>query len=59
MNDTIGKQPRKPRTPVTIIVEHEFIGNKTLAEAFIPVIVEDLRHKAEQIRTFDNPCDSA
>lgn len=61
MNATTEKQPRKPRprTAVRLIVEHEFIGDKTLAEAFIPVIVEDLQRKAEQFRTFDKQHDTA
>lgn len=60
MNATTEKQTRKPRQrpPVTVIIEHEFIGDKTLTEAFIPVILEDLRRKAEQPRTFDKPLDT-
>lgn len=53
------KQPRKPspRTPVRIVVGQEFVGDKSISEAFIPVIVEDIRRKAEQARTFDNRLD--
>ena len=58
MNATTQKKPRKPRQPVTVIVAQEFIGDKTLAEAFIPVIFEDLRRKADQNRTIDNQLDS-
>jgi len=60
MNTAIEKPPRKPRRgkSVTVIVGREFIGDKTLAEAFIPVILEDLRRKAEQCRTFDKQLDS-
>jgi len=60
MNTAIEKQPRKPRqrTPVTVIVGREFVGDKTLAEVFIPVILEDLRRKAEQRRTFDKQLDT-
>jgi len=59
MKNTEQTAIRKPRTPVKVIVEREFIGDKTLTEAFIPVIYEDLRRKAEQARTFDRRQDSA
>ena len=58
MNAVTEKKQRRPRTPVTVIVAHEFIGDKTLAEAFIPVIFEDLRQKADKHRTIDNQLDS-
>jgi hypothetical protein len=60
MNNSEQVKRRKPRAhqPVTVIVEHEFVGDKTLVEAFIPVLVEDLRRKAEQPRTLDNDGDS-
>jgi len=56
MTNTARKQTRNPRarTPVTLIVAREFVGDKTVAEALIPIIVDDLRRKAEQGRTFDN-----
>ena len=55
MTNTARKQNRKPRagTPVRLIVAREFVGDKTATEALIPVIVDDLRRKAEQGRTFD------
>lgn len=53
----INKKPRT-RTSVTLKIEREFIGDKTLIEAIIPVIVEDLRLKAERIHTLDNEVDS-
>jgi len=61
MATTTVNQTRKPRarTPVRIIVEREFVGGKTMTEALIPVITEDLRSKAEQIRTFDSEADSS
>ncbi len=51
----------KPRQPLFVkwIVTREFVGDKTLAEAFIPVITEDLRRKVGEIRTFDNGLDTA
>jgi hypothetical protein len=51
-------RPRQ-RPSVKVVVTHAFVGDKTLAEAFIPVITEDLRRKAEECRTFDNECDTA
>jgi len=61
MNTSASKQTRKPRarTPVTVIVEREFVGDKTVSEALMPVILEDLRRKADELRTLDNPPDSA
>ncbi len=52
------RRPRQ-RPTVKVIVTREFIGDKTLAEAFIPVITEDLRRKAGEKRTFDNDLDTA
>ena len=59
MTDTARKQIRKPRarTPVKLIVARKFVGDKTVTEAMIPVIVEDLRRKTEQGRTFDKSHD--
>jgi hypothetical protein len=61
MNTTLEKPTRKPRTspPVTVIVEREFMGDKTLTEALLPVIFEDLRKQIEGNRTLDKPPDSA
>ena len=61
MNTTHEQPTRKPRsqTPVTVIVEREFVGDKTVSEALVPVIFEDLRRKADELRTLDNPPDSA
>lgn len=55
------KTKRKPRarTSVTLIIEREFVGEKTITEAMIPVILEDLRRKAAQGRTLDKRPDSA
>jgi hypothetical protein len=61
MNTTIEKPTRKPRTspPVTVIVEREFVGDKTITEALLPIIFEDLRRQIESNRTLDNPPDTA
>ena len=60
MNQTLETSPRKTRnrSPVTVIVEREFVGDKTVTEALLPIIFEDLRHKVEAIHTFDTPLDS-
>lgn len=49
MNDDKGQAKKKKRTalkaPVQVIVCHEFVGTKTVTDAFIPIIYEDI-HKA-------------
>ena len=37
------------RSPVTVIVEREFVGDKTVTEALLPIIFEDLRRKMETL----------
>jgi hypothetical protein len=59
MNTEKATRKPRPRTPVTLIVEREFVGDKTIPEAMIPVILEDLRRKTAQVRTFDKRPDSA
>ena len=61
MSEKTAKQSRKPRmpTPVRLIVEREFVGEKTVTEAMIPVLFEDLKRKANEIRTFDKSGDTA
>jgi hypothetical protein len=61
MNTTIEKPTRNPhlQTPVNVLVERKFVGDKTINEAMIPIIFEDLLHKAKQIHTFENEPDSA
>jgi hypothetical protein len=61
MNTTIEKPTRKPRAakPVTVIVEREFVGDKSITEALLPVIFEDLRRHLEDNRTLDNSPDTA
>ena len=58
-NDKSTDRRPRQRPTVKVIVTREFIGDKTLAEAFIPVITEDLRRKAGEKRTFDNDLDTA
>lgn len=41
-----GKRKRvTPKAPVQMVVTHEFVGTKTVTDAFIPIIYEDI-HKA-------------
>ena len=42
------------RQPVQMIVSREYIGTQTVAEAFIPIISEDIRRKIAEGDTFDN-----
>ena len=40
--------------PVQMIVSREYVGTQTVAEAFIPIISEDIRRKIAEGDTFDN-----
>ena len=40
--------------PVQMIVSREYIGTQTVAEAFIPIISEDIRKSITENDTFDN-----
>ena len=40
--------------PVQMIVSREYVGTQTVAEAFIPIISEDIRRKIAEGGTFDN-----
>ena len=42
------------RQPVQMIVSREYVGTQTVAEAFIPIISEDIRRKIAEGDTFDN-----
>ena len=42
------------KQPVQIIVSREYVGTQTIAEAFIPIISEDIRRKITEDDTFDN-----
>lgn len=43
----------RKKASVQMVVRHEFVGTKTLTDAFIPVICEDIRRKAAGADTFD------
>ncbi len=42
------------RQPVQMIISREYVGTQTVAEAFIPIISEDIRRKIAESDTFDN-----
>ena len=42
------------REPVQMIVSREYVGTQTVAEAFIPIIFEDIRREIAKDDTFDN-----
>ena len=42
------------RQPVQMIVSREYVGTQTVAEAFIPIISEDIRRTIAEGDTFDN-----
>jgi len=44
----VERKPR-PRAAVIVTVVREFVGDKTVAEVFVPVLIEDMR------RTLDKP----
>ena len=40
--------------PVQMIISREYVGTQTVAEAFIPIISEDIRKSITGNDTFDN-----
>ena len=42
------------KQPVQMIVSREYVGTQTVAEAFIPIISEDIRREIAKDGTFDN-----
>ena len=42
------------KAPVQMIISREYVGTQTVAEAFIPIISEDIRRKIAEDDTFDN-----
>ena len=42
------------KAPVRMIISREYVGTQTVAEAFIPIISEDIRRKVAKDDTFDN-----
>ena len=42
------------KAPVQMIISREYVGTQTVAEAFIPIISEDIRRRIAENDTFDN-----
>ncbi len=53
---TVDKKRKRivAKQPVQMIVSREYVGTQTIAEAFIPIISEDIRRKIAEDDTFDN-----
>ncbi len=55
--DKTANKKRKrimPKAQVQIIISREYVGTQTVAEAFIPIISEDIRKSITGNDTFDN-----
>ena len=42
------------KAQVQVIISREYVGTQTVAEAFIPIISEDIRREIAKDDTFDN-----
>ena len=52
---TTGRRKRiVPKGQVQMIISREYIATQTVAEAFVPIISEDIRKKIAEGDTFDN-----
>ncbi len=53
---TVDKKRKRivAKQPVQMIVSREYVGTQTIAEAFIPIISEDIRRKIAEDDTLDN-----
>ena len=53
---TVNKKRKRivAKLPVQMIVSRECVGTQSVAEAFIPIISEDIRRKIAEDDTFDN-----
>ena len=60
MGEDRNKRPMEKRkrmvitAPVQMIISREYVGTQTVAEAFIPIISEDIRKSIAGNGTFDN-----
>ena len=55
--DKTANKKRKRKVagqPVQMVVSREYVGTQTVAEAFIPIISEDIRKSITGNDTFDN-----
>ena len=48
------KKRTVPKAPVQMVVSREYVGTQTLAEAFVPVIYEDIKKNLNNSGTFDS-----
>ena len=44
----------KPRQRPVVIVQREYTGNRSVVDALVPVLLDDLRRKLEPPRTLDS-----
>ena len=44
----------KPRQHPTVIVQREYTGSRSVLDALLPVLLDDLRRKLEPPRTLDS-----
>ncbi len=53
---TVNKRRKRivAKQPVQMIVSREYVGTQTLAEAFVPVIYEDIKKNLDDSGTFDS-----
>ena len=52
---TTGRRKRiVSKGQVQMIISREYVGTQTVAEAFVPIIAEDIRKKIAEGDTFDN-----
>ena len=52
---TTGRRKRiVSKGQVQMIINREYVGTQTVAEAFIPIISEDIRRRIAESDTFDN-----
>lgn len=55
MSNTEKKKRIVPKAPVRIVVKREFVGDKSVTDALLPIIYDDIRKQLEDSDTFDCP----
>ena len=51
---TANKKRKRIMQKAQVIISREYVGTQTVAEAFIPIISEDIRREIAKDDTFDN-----
>ena len=51
---TANKKRKRIMQKAQVIISREYVGTQTIAEAFIPIISEDIRRTIAEGDTFDN-----